>query len=167
MHIDRSERNYFLVTTALLLLFFLAVTVGASANNIQVVAPESKVDPRLVATPGASNFAAPLEERFREISPGKYEVYILAQAWQFSPGSTNYGQPAIKVPVGSTVTFYVTSKDIQHGFNIMSTNINFMVLPGLISKQTAIFDEPGTYPFVCNEYCGSAHHTMFGEIIVE
>ena len=167
MHIDRNERNYFLITSGLLLLFFLAVTVGASANSISVVAPQAKVDPRLVATPGASNFAGPAEDRIRELSPGKYEVYILAQAWRFSPGSTNYGEPAITVPVGSTVTFYVTSKDIQHGFNIMRTNINFMVLPGYISKQTVTFDEPGTYPFVCNEYCGSAHHTMFGEVIVE
>ena len=112
-------------------------------------------------------FGEPVEDRVREISPGKYEVFILAQAWNFSPGSTNYAQPPITVPVGAEVTFYVTSRDIQHGFKIPNTNISFMVLPGQVSKLTATFDEPGTYQFLCNEYCGSAHHTMYGEIIVE
>ena len=116
---------------------------------------------------GNSLFAAPLEERVREIAPNEYEVYILASVWKFSPGSTNYGEEAIRVPAGSTVTFYVTSRDIQHGFKLENTNISFMVIPGQVSKLTARFEDPGTYNFICHEYCGSAHHTMFGELIVE
>ena len=71
------------------------------------------------------------------------------------------------VPAGSTVTFYVTSKDIQHGFRIQGTNVSMMILPGEVSKLTATFDEPGEYDIVCHEYCGVNHHTMFGKIIVE
>jgi cytochrome c oxidase subunit II len=29
------------------------------------------------------------------------------------------------------------------------------------------FDRPGEYPMICHEYCGIAHHTMSGKIIVE
>ena len=96
----------------------------------------------------------------RELAPNKYEAYILAQAWSFQPRE-------IRVPVGSTVTFYLTSKDVQHAFRLDNTNINMMVLPGEISKLTATFDEPGDYNFVCLEYCGVGHHTMFGQLIVE
>lgn len=175
MHIDRYERNFIGLSAVLLVVFFLAVTVGASASGIQVPRPELRVDPKMVATPGVyDGFGDPVEERVRELSPGKYEAYILASAWKFSPGSTNYGEPPITVPAGSAVTFYVTSRDIQHGFKInhssdpsRNTNISFMVLPGQVSKLTATFAEPGTYHMVCYEYCGSAHHTMFGEIIVE
>ena len=167
MHIHRSERNYIIFSVGLLIAFAAALAVGAMANGIQLPAPEQRVDPRTVATPGNSIFAEPVEDRVREIAPGEYEVYILAQAWKYSPGSTNYAEPAITVPAGSTVTFSVTSRDIQHGFKIPSTNISFMVLPGQVSKLTATFDEPGTYQILCNEFCGSAHHTMFGEIIVE
>lgn len=168
MHIDKYERNFVGLSAVLLIIFFLAVTVGATANAISVPAPELRVDPRLVATPGVyDGFGDPVEERVRELAPGRYEAYILAQAWLFAPGSTNYGQPPITVPAGSTVTFYVTSKDIQHGFRIDNTNISFMVIPGQVSKLTATFDEPGEYNIVCHEYCGSAHHTMFGQLIVE
>ncbi|MGQ9491600.1 MAG: hypothetical protein ACUVR4_12035 [Anaerolineae bacterium] len=34
------------------------------------------------------------------------------------------------MPVGSTVTFYVTSADVQHGFAIRDTNINMQIVPG-------------------------------------
>ena len=168
MHIDRYERNFIGLSTVLLIVFFLTVTIGASANSIRLPAPELIVDPQMVATPGVyEGFGDPVEERVRELSPGKYEAYIIAQAWKFSPGSTNYGEPAITVPAGSTVTFYVTSRDIQHGFRIQGTNISFMVLPGQVSKLTGTFDEPGTYDIVCYEYCGSAHHTMYGQVVVE
>ena len=167
MHMHRSERNYLLFSVGLMVAFAAAIVVGALANGIQLPSPEERVDPNTVATPGVSIFGAPVEERVREIAPNEYEVYILAQAWKFSPGSTNYGEPEIRIPVGSTVTFFVTSKDIQHGFKLENTNISFMVLPGQVSKLTAKFEDPGTYNFVCHEYCGSAHHTMFGQIVVE
>jgi cytochrome c oxidase subunit 2 len=92
---------------------------------------------------------------------------MLAQMWKFSPGSTNYGEPPITVPVNSTVTFYVTSKDIQHGFLLEGTNLNMMIIPGQISKLTATFDEPGTFNLICHEYCGAAHQTMYAQVIVE
>lgn len=168
MHIDRYERNFIGLAALLLIVFFSAVAIGSSANAIQIPSPELRVDPKLVATPGQyDGFGDPVDERVRELSPGKYAAYILASAWKFSPGSTLYGEPPITVPAGSTVTFYVTSRDIQHGFKIDNTNISFMVLPGQVSKLTATFDEPGTYNIVCYEYCGSAHHTMYAEIIVE
>jgi len=85
---------------------------------------------------------------------------VLAQIWRFDPGE-------IRIPAGSEITFYVTSKDVQHGFKIMDTNINLMVLPGQVSKLKTTFENPGTYDVVCHEYCGIGHHTMYGQIIVE
>jgi cytochrome c oxidase subunit 2 len=29
------------------------------------------------------------------------------------------------------------------------------------------FDKPGEYLFICHEYCGLAHQTMAGKVIVE
>lgn len=42
-----------------------------------------------------------------------------------------------------------------------------MVIPGQVSRVTVTFEEPGEYPYVCNEYCGVGHHTMSGKVIVE
>ena len=160
IHIDARERNFIIGTTILLLIFGTAVLVSSFAFGFQVPAPIERIDPRIVATPGQSPWGDPVEERVRELAPNKYEAYILAQAWNFQPGE-------IRVPVGSTVTFYLTSKDVQHGFLLEGTNVNMMVLPGEVARLTATFDEPGEYNFVCHEYCGVGHHTMYGQLIVE
>jgi len=163
IHMDARERNFIMGTTVLLLIFGTAVLVSSFAFGFQVPAPVERIDPKLVATPGQYSqyhWGDPVEERLREVAPNKYEVYVLAQVWTFQPRE-------IRVPVGSTVTFYLTSKDVQHGFRLDNTNINMMVLPGEVSRLTATFDEPGEYNFVCHEYCGVGHHTMYGQLIVE
>jgi heme/copper-type cytochrome/quinol oxidase subunit 2 len=96
----------------------------------------------------------------RELAPGKFEARLLAQTWSFKPNE-------IKVKAGSKVTFYVTSKDVMHGFHIDETNVNFMIIPGQVSKLSHTFDKPGTYKIICHEYCGIGHQTMFAQIIVE
>ncbi len=73
----------------------------------------------------------------------------------------------IRVPAGSTVHFWATSKDLVHGLFVPRHNVNVMLLPGQIAHAQARFDTPGEYPIICHEYCGVAHHTMAGKIIVE
>lgn len=157
MHVDVYEKWWIGLGVAMLLIFAGAIGTSGFAASIQVPQPEARIDPKTVTTEGP--FAEP---GLRELAPGKYEAYILAQAspWKFSPAE-------IRVPVGSTVTFYITSADVQHGFDLYNTNINMMALPGQISKLTVTFDTPGEYPYVCHEYCGVGHQNMYGKIIVE
>mgnify|MGYP001617037147 CR=1 FL=1 len=159
MHINVYERNWMIFSAIMLVLFATAVSVAAFGMGIQVPAPEQRVDPRTVATDPNSPWSNP---GLREVSPGRYDAYILAHAipnWEYLPKE-------ITVPVGSRVSFYVTSSDVQHGFNIQNTNANFMVLPGQVSKLTITFKNPGTYNFICPEYCGVGHGVMYGAIIV-
>ena len=163
IHIDRTERTYIIISIALLLVFATAIAISSFAYGIQVPLPVERVDPKLITTPGAYpayHFGDPVEERIRELAPGRYEAYIVAQTWAFLPNR-------ITVPKGSTITFYVTSKDVIHGLKLDGTNINMMIIPGEISRLTATFDDPGTYNFVCHEYCGAGHHTMYGQLTVE
>ncbi len=90
-------------------------------------------------------------------------VYVVARQFQFSPGT---GDTPIRVPADTRVTFRVTSADVVHGFSIVETNVNTMVIPGQVSEVSAEFDEPGTYGLICHEYCGAAHHEMGGSIEV-
>lgn len=159
LHIDAYERNWMIVSFILLVLFASAVSVAAFGMGIQVPAPEQRVDPRTVATDPNSPWSNP---GLREVAPGKYDAYILAHAvpqWEYLPKE-------LTVPVGSSVSFYVTSSDVQHGFKIQDTNANFQVIPGQVSKLTVTFDKPGTYNFICTEYCGSGHAVMYGAVIV-
>ena len=157
MNIDPYERRWIMFSILLLIGFAIAVTVAAFAVGIQLPSPETRVDPRTVDAPGSPWHKDNVG--LRELAPGKYEAFILSQTWLFNPRE-------ITVPVGSTVTFYVTSKDLQHGFKLQDTNINMQIVPGQVSKLTVTFDSPGEYLFVCHEYCGAGHAAMFGQVTV-
>lgn len=155
MHIDPYEKNWIRLSIGLLVAFAIAVSVAGFAMGIQVPSPEQRVDPNTVAESGP--WANP---GLRELTPGKYEAYVLAQTWQFLPRE-------MTVPAGSEVTFYVTSKDVQHGFKLQNTNINMQIVPGQVSKLKVTFEDPGRYNYICTEYCGLGHGAMFGTLIVE
>jgi cytochrome c oxidase subunit II len=85
--------------------------------------------------------------------PKNYEVHFLAKMWAFAPNR-------VRVPVGSTLDIYVTSKDVTHGLQITGTNVNLMVVPSVITNARVHFGKPGLFPIVCHEYCGAAHQNM-------
>jgi cytochrome c oxidase subunit 2 len=157
IHVNVYEKWWMGLSVVMLVVFGAAIGVAGFMLGFQVPVPEARVDPNVIAKSGP--FANP---GLRQLAPGKYEAYIRAEAnpWKFRPDK-------ITIPVNSTVTFYVTSADVQHGFRIDGTNANVMILPGQISKTTVTFTQKGTFAFVCTEYCGVGHQNMFGTIIVE
>jgi cytochrome c oxidase subunit 2 len=158
MHIDRLEAMFLWLAGAMLVIFGLAILIAVFGLGVQLPGVSGQIAPgELSDDPG---FGRP---GLREIYPGRYEVYMVASAsagWRFEPAE-------VRVPAGSQVTFFIASNDITHGFKVVDTNINIMVIPGQISEVTYTFDEPGTYQFLCQEYCGASHHLMGGTIIVE
>src|SRR6266581_2348661 len=82
-----------------------------------------------------------------------FEQASVAKMWAFEPSR-------VRVPTGSTLDVYVMSKDVEHGFQILGTNVNLMVVPGAIVNGRVHFAKPGIYSIVCHEYCGAAHHNM-------
>lgn len=156
MHIDPYEKNWIRLSIGLLIAFAVAVSIAGFAMGIQVPSPEQRVDPNTVAEVGPWS-----NPGLREVQAGKkYDAYVLAQTWQFLPRE-------MTVPAGAEVTFYITSKDVQHGFKLQNTNLNVQIVPGQVSKLTITIEEPGRYDYICTEYCGAAHAAMFGTLIVE
>jgi len=154
MHIHRYERAWAYFSIGLLIIFFLSVLTAAVAAGVQLPSPQGVVNP---ANLTATDFAEP---GLRQLGPKNYEVYIVGQLWAWQPNE-------IVIPQGAKLTLYLTSRDVQHGFKVVDTTINLMVVPGQISRATHVFDTPGEYLIVCHEYCGLQHHTMAGKIIVE
>ena len=97
--------------------------------------------------------------RLHRLMKKTYQVYAIAQMWQFQPAQ-------IYISVGSEVDFFLTSKDVVHGFNIAEKNVNLMAVAGNINKTTVKFDKPGVYKITCHEYCGVGHQNMQSEVIV-
>ena len=154
MGMDPYERNWIRFSILLLVVFAATIAIGGFAMGFEVPGEDQEVDPRTVldsdpwANPG-----------LREVAPGIYEAYVIAQTWAFVPRE-------LEVPVGSEVTIHVTSPDLQHGFLIQDTNINMQVVPGQVSTLTYEFDEVGEFPYICTEYCGKGHAAMFGVVNV-
>ncbi|MBI2881097.1 MAG: cytochrome c oxidase subunit II [Candidatus Tectomicrobia bacterium] len=133
----------------------VALLLTAFGVGVHLPADEGRVNPAALATTAPFN-----KPGVHPVAPGRYEVRMLAGIWFFAPNE-------IRVPAGSTVEFIATSRDVVHGLLIQGANVNVMLLPGQVSRVTARFERPGEYPFVCHEYCGIAHHTMWGRVIVE
>ncbi len=149
------ELAWILPSIAIPIGMLVALVVTAFGAGIHLPGREGRVDPTRVAE------TAPFDRPgVVEVAPGRYEVRMVAQIWSFSPNE-------VRVPAGSTVTFVVTSKDVVHGLFISGAHVNVMLLPGQVARVTTRFNRPGEYPFVCHEYCGIAHHTMWGKVIVE
>ena len=99
------------------------------------------------------------EPKVNKIDSNTYQVFAVAQMWQFQPAE-------IYIPVGSVVDFFLTSKDVVHGFNIAEKNANMMAVYGNINKTTVKFEKPGVYNITCHEYCGIGHQNMQARVIV-
>ena len=160
MQIHRYEAIWIAASILLIVGWIATVTYGAvGPPGIEMVDAEGGevADP---ANPTASpNFRDP---GVYAAGGDRFDVYVISRQFLFEPGT---GTP-IRVPAGSTVTFYITSADVLHGFQVVGTNLNVMVIPGQVTKVTVRFEEPRTYGILCNEYCGAGHHTMEGRLVV-
>lgn len=99
------------------------------------------------------------EPKVNKIDEKTYQVFVVASMWQFQPAE-------IYIPVGSEVDFFLSSRDVVHGFNIAEKNVNMMAVYGNINKTTVKFDHPGVYKITCHEYCGVGHQNMQAQVIV-
>lgn len=154
MGIDPWERNWMKLSATLLVAFAALITIAGFSVGFQLPGDDGQVDPRTVLT------EAPWSEPgVRELGDGRFEAYVIAQAWSFAPRE-------IVLPVGAEIDIYVTSPDLQHGFKVTDTNINMQVVPGQVSRLSFTFDEVGEFPYICHEYCGQGHAAMFGTITV-
>jgi len=144
--LDKFEKRVFAAVGVLIMVFIFSLLYAKVTRKVDV--PECLPYNKAYETP-----------KVTKLDSNLYQVYAVAQMWQFQPAE-------IYIPVGSTVDFYVTSKDVVHGFNIYEKNINMMAVYGGIGKTTVKFDEPGVYKITCHEYCGIGHQNMQAEVIV-
>lgn len=155
MRVDAYERVWMWLGT-IMIATFLSIIIAASISH--AVHPPSHVetiDPGTVLSD--SDFSHPRVERHAD---GSVRVVGTTEMFVFKPST-------IRVPVGKPVTFRLTSPDVVHGFQVVGTNVNTMILPGYVSQMTVTFPNAGEYLIVCNEYCGLSHHLMQGRIVVE
>ena len=154
MNVPLYERIWMWAAGALIVAFVATVLITGIGGALQPPSHVETIDPTQVfkdprfAHPGVT------------VDANGATVVALGMMFAFVPAE-------IRVPAGKPVTFRITSADVTHGFLIVGTNGNTMLVPGYVSQFTATFDRPGEYLIVCNEYCGLSHHLMSAKLIVE
>ncbi len=154
MNVDLYERIWMWGVGGVLTLFFASTAVAAFARQIHPPSHVETIDPKTalsdprVAPQGVSMDAG-----------GQIHVRIVGVTFAWLPAD-------ISVPARTPITFHMTAADVVHGFQIVGTNGQAMVIPGYISRFTTQFTNPGEYLVVCNEYCGVGHHMMAGTLRV-
>ena len=154
MNVAFYEKIWMWAAGLLIVAFLTTLVAGLAGGALQPPSHVETINPRAVdadarfATPGV------------QIEDGRVTVTVVARLFAFTPDE-------IRAPVNRPVTFRITSPDVTHGFQIVATNANTMVVPGYVSQFTTTFAAPGEYLIVCNEYCGLNHHGMYAKLIVE
>lgn len=156
MHLHRLEKIWLFIGVGMLAIFL--IVLGTMAFSMGIATPNGHhhaIDPTEVST------TAPFDKpAIKKVGDNHYESVMVAYAFGYDP-------QMLEVPVGSTVDFKVTSSDVVHGFSIVGTNVNVMVVPGEVSSVSHTFDKPGEYLILCNEYCGTGHEYMKTTIVVK
>jgi cytochrome c oxidase subunit 2 len=67
---------------------------------------------------------------------------------------------------GETVVLEFTSPDIVMGFNAPDFRKRCDIIPGQTATLTLTADKAGTFPFICDIFCGDGHEAMQGRIVV-
>ena len=154
--VERWERRWLAFSGLLSLTFVILIAyaltvegahIGQLSNNGRGQ-PEVLLSNAIFETPGV-----------RTLGNNRYQLSLVAQTYSFNPSE-------VVLPRGAEVTFYATSRDVIHGYQIENTNINVELIPGEIATFKYTFNDLGTYRVSCNEYCGIGHQNMLGQIRV-
>lgn len=154
--VERWERRWLAMSGLLSLSFVILITYALTVEGAHIAQlsdngrgqPEVLLSGAFFENPGV-----------RALGSNKYQLSLVAQTYSFNPTE-------VLLPRGAEVTFYATSRDVIHGYQIEDTNINVELIPGEIATFRYTFDEIGTYRVACNEYCGISHQNMVGHIRV-
>src|SRR3954452_11001125 len=93
-------------------------------------------------------------------------IYAIGKQWMWKfehPG----GQREINnlhVPVGYPVRMTMISQDVIHDFFVPAFRTQMDVLPGRYTELWFEATKPGRYHLFCNQYCGTKHSGMIGEV---
>jgi len=86
-------------------------------------------------------------------------IKIVAKKFEYAPN-------VIKLKKGVPVVLEFTTLDVLMGFKVPDLGIRTDIIPGKVSRVRLVPDKVGTFPFLCDIFCGSGHENMTGTIVV-
>ena len=153
MKTDLYERIWGWGVGVMLVFFFGTLANASIRHGFHPPSHVETIDPRKVFQSSQFKKQGVLVD-----AGGRVQVTVIGMMFTWMPGE-------LVVPAETPVTFHLTSVDVIHGFQIVRSNGQSMVIPGYVSQFSTTF-AAGEYLIACNEYCGIGHHTMAGKLRV-
>ncbi len=122
----------------------------------------------LVAFFGLFVWGADLFVRIAQPHPNPLTITVIGKQWMWKveyPG----GQKEINrlhLPLGRNVQLLLTSEDVIHDFGLPAFRVKRDVLPGRYESLWLTPNRAGTYRLFCDQFCGTDHASMIGEVTV-
>ena len=88
------------------------------------------------------------------------EVRIVSKKFDFHPAK-------VTVKLGQPVVLVLTSEDRIHGFKLQEFGIRVDIVPGQETRVPLTPTKAGSFPFLCDIFCGDGHDDMDGTLIVD
>jgi cytochrome c oxidase subunit 2 len=152
--VEVFERGWMVFALAMLLLFTGLILHAILTHGAQIATVERRAPPAEILA--SERFAQP---GLLQVGPNQFELTVIAQAFTFVPNE-------VVVPAGAEITFFLTSRDVLHSYQVQFTTINVNLIPGEVATLRYTFREPGEHLVICGQYCGIGHHNMLGRLIV-
>lgn len=154
--------------------FLIRYRRGSTAPRPTVGWPESRwealwIGGTLVVFIAFYVWGARVYLRMETPPPNALAIDVVGRQWMWDVRHLNGRREfnAVHVAVNQPVLLRLSSEDVIHSFAVPAFRLKQDVVPG--KTTTAWFEatRPGRYPIYCDQYCGSAHSEMNGEIVVE
>jgi cytochrome c oxidase subunit II len=87
-------------------------------------------------------------------------IQVVAHKFTFEPNT-------ITLKKGVPVTLQLSSQDVKHGFYIRGLKVEEEIVPGKTSEVSFTPDKAGTFPTICDHFCGLGHKNMNMTVVVE
>ena len=86
-------------------------------------------------------------------------VKVTARKFVFTPNE-------ITLKKDEPVTIELSTEDVFMGFSVPDLKVRSDIVPGKVMRLRFTPDKAGTFPFLCDVFCGDGHETMSGKITV-
>ena len=91
--------------------------------------------------------------------PKERVIAVVARKFVFLPNT-------IELRKGEPVVLELTAPEVVMGFNAPDLKLRADILPGQVARVRFTPDKAGTFPFLCDIFCGDGHEGMSGTIVV-
>ena len=86
-------------------------------------------------------------------------IKVTARKFSFTPAE-------IVLKKGQPVTLELSTEDVFMGFSAPDFKMRSDIVPGKTMRLTFTPDKAGTFPFICDVFCGDGHESMSGKLLV-